>query len=72
MDPDNHKPKNENTNDQKTADTDKAGDFLGHEHGNAMPENETSTDKILNQEDTAFKKNKPGANSPDDGNPSIH
>ena len=71
MEPAKNKPQNENK-DRVPNDSDQAGDFLGHEHGNAMPENETSTKKILNHEDTGFNKNKPGANSPDDERPSIH
>jgi len=62
----------ERNNEKNSAKVDKEGDFLGHEHGNAMPEKETASDKILNPEENGFSRNKPNRNNTDDETPSIH
>ncbi|HEX8563069.1 MAG TPA: hypothetical protein VF676_08840 [Flavobacterium sp.] len=47
-------------------------DFLGTEHGNAMPKPETATGKILNPEENPHLKEQPNRPATDDETPSIH
>ena len=47
-------------------------DFLGTEHGNAMPEPETAAGKILNPEENPHLKEQPNRPSGSDETPSIH